>query len=348
MTRAGWAGTLIWGLLAAIAAVIVARASYTADLSAFLPRVPTPSQRLLVEQLHEGLASRLIMVAIEGADAPTRARLAAALAQRLRAERAFVTVNDGDFAGLAATESFLFDHRYLLSDAVTPQRFTVAGLHEAIGNAVELLGSPEGLMLKPLFTRDPTGETVNLIDSFGPQRVHTVDGVWSSRDGRRALLVAQTRAAGSDTDGQEQACAAIRRAFAAAVPSSPGAPGALTLRMSGPGVLAVTARATIKDQVVRLSLLSATLIAALLLAVYRSVPALLLGLVPVASGALAGVAAVALGFGVVHGITLGFGITLIGEAVDYSIYLFIQSRAPGVTGGLASADPGRAAHRYWR
>jgi predicted exporter len=65
---------------------------------------------------------------------------------------------------------------------------------------------------------------------------------------------------------------------------------------------------------------------ALLLAVYRSATALLLGLVPVASGALAGVAAVALGLGVVHGITLGFGITLIGEAVDYSIYLFIQSR----------------------
>jgi predicted exporter len=46
----------------------------------------------------------------------------------------------------------------------------------------------------------------------------------------------------------------------------------------------------------------------------------------VASGALIGVAAVASGFGVVHGITLGFGITLIGESVDYSIYFFIQSR----------------------
>jgi predicted exporter len=62
----------------------------------------------------------------------------------------------------------------------------------------------------------------------------------------------------------------------------------------------------------------------LLLFVYRSLPALLLGLVPVASGALAGIAAVALGFGAVHGITLGFGVTLIGEAVDYSIYLFVQ------------------------
>jgi predicted exporter len=33
-----------------------------------------------------------------------------------------------------------------------------------------------------------------------------------------------------------------------------------------------------------------------------------------------------LGFGAVHGITLGFGVTLIGESVDYSIYFFIQSR----------------------
>jgi predicted exporter len=68
------------------------------------------------------------------------------------------------------------------------------------------------------------------------------------------------------------------------------------------------------------------LITLMLLWVYRSFRALVLGLIPVASGALAGIAAVALGFGSVHGITLGFGVTLIGESVDYSIYLFIQSQ----------------------
>ena len=98
--------------------------------------------------------------------------------------------------------------------------------------------------------------------------------------------------------------------------------------MSGPGVFAVQARASIKSQVMRLSIISSVLIVALLLLVYRSVPALLLGLVPVVSGAIAGIAAVALGFGVVQGVTLGFGVTLIGEGVDYSIYLFVQSR-PG-------------------
>jgi predicted exporter len=108
--------------------------------------------------------------------------------------------------------------------------------------------------------------------------------------------------------------------------------------MSGPGVFAVNSRATIIKEVTRLSILSTAVIVALLLGVYRSGTALVLGLVPVASGALAGVAGVALGLGVVHGITLGFGVTLIGEAVDYSIYLFIQrqAQAPSQPGSLDS------------
>src|SRR5262249_11988807 len=50
-----------------------------------------------------------------------------------------------------------------------------------------------------------------------------------------------------------------------------------------------------------------------------------LSLLPVLSGIVVGIAAVSLGFGFVHGITLGFGVTLIGEAVDYAIYLFTQT-----------------------
>jgi predicted exporter len=44
---------------------------------------------------------------------------------------------------------------------------------------------------------------------------------------------------------------------------------------------------------------------------------------------------VALGFGVIHGVTLGFGVTLIGESVDYSIYLLIQARR-GLEGNAAA------------
>jgi predicted exporter len=94
----------------------------------------------------------------------------------------------------------------------------------------------------------------------------------------------------------------------------------------------VDARATIRAEVTRFSIISTIGIVALLLLVYRSLPALALGLLPVATGALAGIAAVALGFGTVHGITVGFGTTLIGEAVDYTIYYFIQSQQPTAEG----------------
>src|SRR5437868_15479681 len=76
-------------------------------------------------------------------------------------------------------------------------------------------------------------------------------------------------------------------------------------------------------------IVSTILIALLLLAAYTSFAALLLGFLPVATGILAGIASVSLWFGVVHGITLGFGTALIGEAVDYSIYLFMQSDHAG-------------------
>ncbi len=130
--------------------------------------------------------------------------------------------------------------------------------------------------------------------------------------------------------------AAIRLAFDTAA----GANATTKLVMTGPGVFSVTSRDTIKSQVGTLSAVGTALIATLLLLVYRSFTALVLGLLPVVSGALAGVAAVSLGFGSVHGITLGFGTALIGEAVDYSIYLFVQSEQQG-------ADQQLWVKRFW-
>lgn len=314
----------VWAVLAALAALLVARARYSADLSAFLPRAPSASERLLVEQLRNGIASRLLIVAIGGADTATRARLSRELAAALRADGRFAAVENGSAATERRDGAFLFAHRYLLSPAVTRRRFTVVGLRAAIGHTLALLAAPGGVLAAPALARDPTGEMLTVLgtlDRTSPPR--RAGGVWVSRNGHEALLLARTRAAGSNTDAQAAAIEAIRTAFERAAARSHAH---LTLQMSGPGVFAVAARARIKREVVRLSLVSGVLILTLLALAYRSLPALALALVPVASGALAGVAAVALRFGVVQGVTLGFGVTLIGEAVDYSIYLFVQSR----------------------
>ncbi|MEA3140094.1 MAG: hypothetical protein QOK23_2263 [Gammaproteobacteria bacterium] len=311
---------IVWLGCIGLAAIVVARAHYITDLSAFLPAHPTPAQQLLVDQLRDGPASRLILIAIEQGDAAERARVSLAMANRLRQDPQFSSVGNGELIAAQRDREFLFQHRYLLSDSVNAERFSAAGLRAAIQDTVDSLASPAGVLFKSLLPRDPTGELLNILDqltrSGGPE---SRDGVWVSADGTRALAVAQTAANGSDSDAQSRAIDAIRAAFAAAA-------GKSQLHLSGPGVFAVEARAKIEKAAVRLSIISSILVVALLLAVYRSLPALGLGLLPVASGALIGVAAVALGFGVVHGITLGFGITLIGESVDYSIYFFIQSR----------------------
>jgi predicted exporter len=317
---------VLWLAFILACGFIISRSQFTTDLSAFLPRSPTPAQQLLLEQIRDGLASRLILVGIEGADASTRARLSKQIARRLRADPAFVTVNNGEPVSAERDRAFLFDHRYLLSPAVTPARFSADGLHAALSDSIDLLASPAGLLVKSLLPRDPTGEMVQLLEQLdGGARPRMLDGAWASRDGARALMLMQTRASGSDTDAQKRAMAAIRQAFDAAA----GASSAASLVMTGPGVFTVTSRDTIKSQVSRLSIVSIALIATLLLLVYRSFTALALGFLPVISGALAGIAAVSLGFGAVHGITLGFGTALIGEAVDYSIYLFVQSEQGG-------------------
>jgi predicted exporter len=337
MRRRGITAIVLWLIFLLVCVGIISRARFTTDLSAFLPRAPTPEQQLLMDQLRDGLASRLILVGIEGADAPTRTRLSRQIAQRLRADRTFVSVNNGEPVNTERDRAFLFDHRYLLSPAVAPERFSVDGLHTAMSDSIDLLASPAGLLVKSLLPRDPTGEMVQLLEQLdNGTRPKLVDGTWASRDGTRALMLMQTRAAGSDTDAQQHAMAAIRQAFDQAAGATPSA----QLVMTGPGVFSVTSRDTIKRQVSRLSIISLVLIAALLLLVYRSFSALALGLLPVISGVLAGIAAVSLGFGAVHGITLGFGTALIGEAVDYSIYLFVQSEQN-------SADHQDWIKRFW-
>ena len=310
---------------------IIVRSHFTADLSAFLPRTPTPQQQLLMDQLHDGLASKLILIGIEGADEATRAKLSREVAQRLRNNPAFISVNNGEPVTAERDRDYLFKNRYLLSPTVTPQRFSIDGMHAALGDSIDQLASPAGLLMKSLLPHDPTGEMLQLLEQMnGANKPQMLDGAWASKDGKIALLLMQTRAPGSDTDAQQQAMEAIRAAFAEV-----GATTGAHLLMTGPGVFSVLSRDSIKHQVSLIFMVSSVLIALLLLAVYRSFRALILGFLPVATGILAGIAAVSLGFGVVHGITLGFGTALIGEAVDYSIYLFMQS------------DTGEAGRKSW-
>ena len=320
---------LLWLLAMLAGAGLIARSRLVADMSFFLPSQPTSEQRVLVGQMSEGSISRMLMLGVAGGTEQQRAQASMALRRALADSGLFVSVQNGEMDGLEAERDALLRWRYHLSPAVTPQRFTEEGLRDAVDRAVDLVASPVGYLFKPYLLRDPTGEMVEVL-----QRLHAGGqpqvrgGVWASPDGRRALLLAQTRAAGSNTDGQEQAIQAVRAAFAAARDAG-GAPD-LQLALSGPGFFAVQSRDTVRAEISRTSALGMLGIVLVLGWVYRSARTLALGLLPVVTGAVAGVVVVGLVYGNVHGITVGFGAALIGEAVDYAIYFCVQSGRYGM------------------
>jgi len=317
---------LAWLAFVAACAAVAVHTRFTADMSAFLPAAATPAQRLLVGELREGVASRLVLLGIEHAAPERLAALSRALAQALHGRPEFVYVANGDAALARADREFLFAHRYVLSPDVVPGRFDRASLAAALERSYEAFASPAGPLVRRYLPADPTGELLRVLATLeGGERPPVHLGVWMSRDRQTALLLVQTAAAGFDLDAQQANLALIDAAFAEARTAA-GAPGAV-LRSSGPAVFAVASREAIRGDVRRLSAIATALVAGLLVLAFRSGAVLGLAFVPVATGALAGVAAVSLVFGAVHGITLGFGVVLIGEAVDYAIYFYAGRRA---------------------
>uniref|UniRef100_E6Q9J9 Putative exporter n=1 Tax=mine drainage metagenome TaxID=410659 RepID=E6Q9J9_9ZZZZ len=330
-----------WLAILLVGSVLISTTKFTANLSEFLPRSPTTQQAVLNEQLRQGILSRQIMIRIDGGDATIRAKLSNELVRKLQGNTAFLSINNGSNNGDTRIFHYIFSHRYLLSPTVNPTLFTVAGLHDAIADSIDMLATPGGEMVQSLLPSDPTGATVQMIQSMGSGvRPVTRDGVWSSRSGKSALILAQTRASGSAINAQQAAINDIQTAFAVAKSEAGSVAANTTLMMTGVGVISVASRDAIVHAAELMSTISITLIILLLLLVYRSGIVLILGLIPVFSGVIVGISAVALGFSVVYDITLGFGTALIGEAVDYSIYFFVQS-------GQSATGSDEWIRKYW-
>lgn len=331
----------IWLVILLIGGVLISRAQFTANLSEFLPQSPTAQQIILNEQLRHGALSRQIIISLNGGDAAIRAKLSNAFVRKLKENIAFLSVNNGNNNADSKIFNYIYSHRYLLSPTVNPALFTVAGLHNAIADSIDMMAIPGGEMTQSLLPGDPTGATIQLIRSMASEtQPRNRDGVWSSRSGKSVLILVQTRASGTDMDAQQAAITAVHKTFAMVKSGMGPSAKNVFLKMSGIGVISVSSRDTIVHAAEMMSTISITLIIILLLLVYRSGIVLILGLLPVFSGVVVGISAVALGFPVIYDITLGFGTALIGEAVDYSIYFFVQS-------GQAADGSEEWIRKYW-
>jgi predicted exporter len=285
------------------------------DLRLFLPRPTTPGQELVLEGIGEGPASRLLLIALEGAEPAALAAASHALVDHLRGNAAFRLVENG---ASDAIPGWVTGHRYLLTPALDRRPLDATTLRQALTERLQDLASPAAPLLEPMIPSDPTLEVLAIAESWAPPWApRTIGGAWFDRAGVRALLVAQTRAAGFDPDGQQRALAELDTAFEAVRGNS-----GLRMTVSGPGRFSALMKERTQQEAAWLGSVSSAGLLLLLYAAYRRPRVLALASLPLLSAALAGLAVVGLRFGEVHGITLAFGFTLIGVAQDYPIHLF--------------------------
>ena len=320
--------------------VQLVRTPLNLDLSGFLPSHASASQRLLIDQMRDGVGGRLILLSITGDTSEQLARISQQLAADLQHSGQFSLVANGMPLPRAQLE-WLMERRYLLTPALNAQSFSTATLRQALNDSLRLLASPLSSVIQAWLPRDPGGNMLALLQSLaGSNPPDILHGVWFSHDGQRALLLAYSLAPGMDAGAQEQAIAAIQHAFTASTHAAEGRVSPARLQMSGAAVFAAEARQQIERAAQRTTVLSIVLVTLILLFAYRAWKPVVYSLIPLLTGLLVGAAAVGAGFGSIHGITLAFGALLIGEAVDYPAYLFTHR----TSGEALSATAGRIRH----
>lgn len=305
-----------------------------ADLRLFLPSPTTPEQRLLLEEVGEGPASRVLAIALEGAPPEQLADISRELSAALSDSQAFRLIANGEFT-LDAVPDELLPYRFLLSPTLDAQRFDAQYLHAELIARSRDLSSPAGSFLEPWLPRDPTLEMLKLLQRWQPmQEPRREYDVWFDRSGRRALLVAETQAPAFDPDRQRAALQELDRALATAANGTP-----VQMTVSGAGKFSVLMEARTRGQAQALGTAATVGMIVLLLLAYRRAGSIVLSALPLASAGLAGLAVVSALFGTVHGITLAFGFTLIGVAQDYPLHLLSHRRA--------DQEPAQIARHLW-
>ncbi len=324
------------GVVIVLLVGVLSRIEVHTDMLAFLPAGETTAARLVLREAREGSATGLILIGIDGAPVAELARISRAVAGGLTRSGLFAVVAGGQAAISEQDEALLFAHRYLLSPTTSEAAFTVPALHADLERLLGQLRSSAAPLAVRYGLPDPPGAFLAAMGSWiGASRIRTIDGAWFAPGRDRVLLLARTRAGGMDVSGQEAASAAIERAFATANP------GRARLLEAGPAVFARDAARAMRTDVHRIAIVSTLLVILLLWWRFRSPLVIAAIAVPVVSSIAVAALVVQIVFGAVHGVALGFGVTMLGVSVDYPV-LMIGHRKSGETAAATRARIGPA------
>ncbi|MFK7914327.1 MAG: MMPL family transporter [Pseudomonadales bacterium] len=305
--------TVLLGLFA----LVLWRLSLTYDLAYFLPAPTTPAQQVLTERLGANPGTDLLFIELPG-----RSKSAAtALATQLRSSNRFGRVWPGSESGnFAELPNALWDNRLLLGDLPA----SMAEWRTTLNDRLADISSAPDEQLLALIAADPALLAVN---ALAPLR-NSFD-INALRNADPPLLVLQPQSGAFAIDAQVQIYAALQDQLADA--------GIGDARLYGSGIYSVELQSAVRGESIIFSVLASVALAALIVWRFRSGATLLAAALPLAIGGVSGLLVLSLVFHQVHGITLAFGFTLLGVALDYPLHLLVHQQL----------RPGAATNQLW-
>lgn len=301
------------GILAVLLIFCSVRMEVTSSITHFLPSGKEAELADLARRLVESDLSRGMVLRVTGdGDRVGAARdLAAFLAAHpdvLRVEGAAEPES-----AEALFRTYYPRRIYLASDAPESEIPAILEPAALVRRAEDLharLAGPTSLLFARQGSADPLGLFVGIMDRARAVRpVGVADGT---------LVLLRTRSSAFDFESQARLLKDIEDQFRQ-VARQHGT--GLTLEQSGVNRFAVAAERSIRHDINFISIASLLGVGALFFAFFRSLRSLAIALLPASLGIAAAATVAVTAFSPVHGVTLGFGLTLIGVAIDYPIHV---------------------------
>ena len=281
--------------------IAYSKLTLTYNLGFFLPPPATDAQRVLIERLGQGPGTQLIFVVLRETDEVTSQAVAEALRDQIGLAR---VLPETSTPGIDRLPQAIWNHRLLLADLPMSIEDWQATLDE---RSMDTMVADDEML--DLIAADPTLASINALEAATSA---TNEPVFAN-NGERYLLI-QTADGAFDLDEQKNAVNAIRATLTEF--------GQTDAQLYGSGVYGVDLQAFVQRESIVFSLLASLALGALVLYRFRNPATALAVGTPLLVGGALGLAVLALTFDAVHGITLAFGFTLLGVAIDYPLHLF--------------------------
>jgi predicted exporter len=326
-----------WRTAGALVGVSVALVVYCAfnlsvgtNLQHFMPDGEKSALAEISQQLADSPLTRTMVLSVESSTLDNSIGATRELAEIIRTDPAVAWVRTGiDEAQIQDLFEIYFPRRfYLLSDrpeSEIPDHFGDDSLRAHARALKRQLATPISALLRRIAPADPTSSFRAIAERFreGESQLEMKDGQLVTPDGSFAITMLGTRESAFNSGAQAKFLTRLRTSFDA-IAARRG--GDLRLEMSGANRFAVAAEQSIKRDVYRIGASSFLGVAALFFLFIGGWRSFLIVSVPPLAGILVATSLGLATLGGLDGLTIAFGASLMGIAIDYSNHILIHQQ----------------------